>query len=224
MLLERFENGWKEKAERQDRRIVEKGEKKTMSGFVPVFRDWKLPDTGETRPRRINNDARQRPFANIEAYVTIHCRAPMFLPSSKFNLTFQIPSLSSLSSIFLLRVVWSFFVFLSSLSLSSFVLTEYTQWFFDVSHLMVISMEKKHWVHGVRFTGEEKLFNGWTVIVFRRILSSVRLPANCFFFFLSIPAKRNGAARRAVSASSTNGILKTVEKGPSTGTGRVLLN
>lgn len=100
MLLERFENGWKEKAERQDRRIVEKGEKKTMSGFVPVFRDWKLPDTGETRPRRINNDARQRPFANIEAYVTIHCRAPMFLPSSKFNLTFQIPSLSSLSSIF----------------------------------------------------------------------------------------------------------------------------
>lgn len=74
--------------------------KKTMGGFVPVFRDWKLPDTGETRPRRINNDARQRPFANIEAYVTIHCRAPMFLPSSKFNLTFQIPSLSSLSSIF----------------------------------------------------------------------------------------------------------------------------
>lgn len=50
--------------------------KKNMGGFVPVFRDWKLPDTGETRPRRINNHARQRPFANIEAYVTIHCRTP----------------------------------------------------------------------------------------------------------------------------------------------------
>lgn len=78
-FLERAFETCKEKPndriERYEESQRRKGEK-NMGGFVPVFRDWKLPDTGETRPRRINNHARQRPFANIEAYVTIHCRTP----------------------------------------------------------------------------------------------------------------------------------------------------
>lgn len=148
---------------------------------MPVFRDWKLPDTGETQPRRINNHARQRPFANIEAtqFIVAH-----HVPSSKFNLTFQIlPSSLSFRPYFLLRrclIIFRFscfpFPFVFSF-LSCLFSWSTTQWFFDVS-LMVISMEKKR-VHGVRFTGEEN----FSTMNSDRFSSYPFLcsPANCFF-------------------------------------------
>lgn len=114
---------------------------------------------------------------------TIHCRTPRSFVKVQFN--FSNPPLLSLSfrPYFLLRrclIIFRFscfpfpfvFSFLSCLfSWSS------TQWFFDVS-LMVISMEKKR-VHGVRFTGEEN----FSTMNSDRFSSYPFLcsPANCFF-------------------------------------------
>lgn len=112
-------------------------------------------------------------------------------PSSKFNLTFQIPPPPAHISFFVLSDHFSFFF---CLSLSLFRLSSWSaRSGFDVS-LMVISMEKKR-VHGVWFTREEK----FSTMNSDRFSSYPFLcpPANCFF--PSIPrckANRNGAARR----------------------------